>query len=161
MVSSFSEKKDVGIPVDNMLKRSQPCPFATRQAKHIMVCIRQSVASGFRAVMLPFCLALVGPHLQSSILIDCVSARWQMCFKVIKKSKNDQSYACAILTSVTAHIAQDPAVIIDSSLKSFSHFVKQLKNVNKELSIIRKDTGKTIQQAPSKSSVHSSLQHCI
>ncbi|KAK4808597.1 LOW QUALITY PROTEIN: hypothetical protein QYF61_009900 [Mycteria americana] len=55
--SSFAEE-DVVVLVDTNLVMSQQCALAAKKAKGILGCIRQSIASRLRQVMLPLYLAL-------------------------------------------------------------------------------------------------------
>ena len=64
--SSLAEK-DLGILVDTKTTISQQSALATKNANIILSCIRQSVFSGLREVILPLYSALVKLHLEHHV----------------------------------------------------------------------------------------------
>ena len=66
-IESSPEEKDLEVLVHEKLDMSHQCVLAANKANRILDCVKRSVASRLREVILPFCSALVRPHLESCV----------------------------------------------------------------------------------------------
>ena len=100
-LESSPVKRDLGVWVDGKWSMSQQCPLPAKRTNCVTACIKHSIASWSREVIVPLYTALVQPHLLYSVLF------WAPQYKDIRLLEHIQRRAAKMVKGLEGKTSEE------------------------------------------------------